>query len=81
MRFDGGFDSFEGKPVLFVELTGHAAGSVGGSRAVHWMLLRQAFDDIDEENDDLMSPIGRQTLEQVKNKGLFVFHVNRAADI
>ncbi len=81
VRFDGGFDSFEGKPVLFVELTGHAAESVGGSRAVHWMLLRQAFDDIEEENDDLMSSIGRQTLEQVKNKGLFVFHVNRAADI
>lgn len=81
VRFDGGFDSFEGKPVLFVELTGHAASSVGGSRAVHWMLLRQAFDDLDEENDDLMSPIGRKTLELVKDKGLFVFHVNRAADI
>lgn len=81
VRFDGGFDSFEGKPVLFVELSGHSAASVGGSRAVHWMLLKQAFAELDDDDENLLSPLGKETLANVRDKGIFVFNTHRAADI
>lgn len=82
VRFDGGYHSFEGKPVLYVELSGHAAAKVGGSRAVHWMLLEQAFAELDMDDDmELLSTLGQKALANAAKNGVFVFNVNRAADI
>ncbi len=81
VRFDGGFDSFEGKSVIFVELSGHAAEKVGGSRAVHWMLLQEAFAEAASDDSELLSPMGKEALNHAKKHGLFVFSANRAADI
>ena len=82
VRFDGGYDSFEGKPVIFVEVSGHAAGKTGGSRAVHWMLLKQAFGELQKGVElDLLSPIGRDQLRNATKSGVFVFNTNRATDI
>jgi len=82
VRFDGGYDSFEGKTVVFVEVSGHAARTVGGSRAVHWMLLQQAFSERQRNAElDLLTPIGQKTLQDVSRNGIFVFSANRASDI
>ena len=37
VRFDGGFDSFEGNTTIFVNLDGYSGNKIGGSRAAHWM--------------------------------------------
>lgn len=82
VRFDGGYESFEGKPVLFVELSGYSADNVGGSRAAHWMLLGQAFDELERGAElELLSYQGRNALAEIKDKGVIVFNVNRATDI
>ena len=39
VRFDGGFDSFEGNTIVFVNVDGYSGNKIGGSRAAHWMLL------------------------------------------
>lgn len=83
VRFDGGYDSFEGVPVVFVDIDGHSADDVGGSRAAHWMLLRQAFAEADGDEDDLelISKAGRAALNTARRDGVFVFDANRASDI
>jgi len=82
VRLDGGYDSFEGKPALFVDLSGYSADNVGGSRAAHWMLLGQAFDELERGAElELLSPRGRTALRDVANDGIIVFNVNRATDI
>jgi hypothetical protein len=83
VRFDGGYDSFDGRPVLFVDIDGHSADSVGGSRAAHWMLLNQAFAERNAKDGDLslLTPIGKRTLVEVSKRGLFVFNAHRASDI
>ena len=82
VRFDGGYRSFEGKPVIYAQTTGRSASSVGGSRASHWMLLKQAFAEAESGEDmTLLTPQGAAALNQARTDGLFVFAAHRAADI
>ncbi|MFM8517432.1 MAG: amidohydrolase family protein [Nevskiaceae bacterium] len=74
--------------ILFVDLGGDANDLSGGSRAAQFMLLRQAIVEARAPNlvmvhdERLLSPSGRQVLlEFLKNPGLIVFDVDRAADI
>jgi len=73
---------------MFVDLGGDANDLSGGSRAAQFMLLRQAFVEARAPNlvmvhdERLLSPSGRQVLvDFIKNKGVFVFDVDRAIDI
>ncbi len=73
---------------LFVNLGGDANALSGGSRAAQFMLLRQALlearspDQLLMHDERLLTPAGRQALAQfLDNAGLFVFDVDRAADI
>jgi hypothetical protein len=84
VRFDGGFTSFDGKDVIYVDLSGHAAHHFGGSRAAQWQLIEQAFAESnikDAEYLELLSVAGAKALSNAKREGIFVFRVNRAADI
>ena len=47
VRFDGGFESFEGKTAVYVNVDGYSGNKIGGSRAAHWMLLETAFSSLD----------------------------------
>ncbi|MDH4020868.1 MAG: amidohydrolase, partial [Xanthomonadales bacterium] len=42
VMLDGGYQSFIGNPVLFINVGRDASGLSGGSRAAQWMLLNQA---------------------------------------
>lgn len=83
VRFDGGFDSFEGKTTIYVNVDGYSGNKIGGSRAAHWMLLESAFEElsVDDEDLTLISASGKATLKTVRRNGLFVFRANRASDI
>jgi hypothetical protein len=84
VRLDGGYDSFEGPRVVFIDLTGRSSEAVGGSRAAHWMLLRQAFAELDEDDAEdlrLITRAGQDALREAKRDGLFVVRVHRASDI
>ncbi len=81
----GGYDSFHGEPVLFINLGGSAASVTGGSRAGQWMLLEQAIEEARNPPGDgeslLLTRNGRQTLERFTDGGTVVFSVDRASDI
>jgi len=81
--FDGGFESFDGADVLFVDVGGYAADKVGGSRAAHWMLLEGIMADLKRRNSDreYLSQSGAEHLKDLTKKGVFVFSASRAADI
>ncbi len=91
VRFDGGFDSFEGNTVLFVNVDGYSSNKVGGSRAAHWMLLETAFSSLTTQQGNrlwlthnehpLINQTGRATLKNARESGIFVFRANRASDI
>ena len=91
VRFDGGFDSFEGKTVLFVNVDGYSGNKVGGSRAAHWMLLETAFSSLTTQQGNglwlthnehpLINQTGRAILKNARESGIFVFRANRASDI
>lgn len=81
VRFDGGFDSFEGRDVLFISAGGWSGDRVGGSRAVHWMLLEQAVAETKGGDLEIISRQGRETLKRVMKDGVVLFHAERAADI
>lgn len=82
VRFDGGYASFEGKPVIYVQTSGRSAASVGGSRVAHWMLLKQTFAEaMTDEDLTLITPQGAALLNSARDDGLFLFHADRAADI
>ena len=91
VRFDGGFDSFEGNTVLFVNVDGYSGNKVGGSRAAHWMLLETAFSSLTTQQGNglwlthnehpLINQTGRATLKNARENGIFVFRANRASDI
>ena len=79
---DGGYDSFDGEPVLFIDVGADASGVSGGSRAAQWMLLEQAFAESGDENETLLTQRGRQRLADfATGNGLVVFQVDRASDI
>ena len=91
VRFDGGFDSFEGNTIIFVNVDGYSGNKVGGSRAAHWMLLETAFSSLITQQGNglwlthnehpLINQTGRATLENARENGIFVFRANRASDI
>ena len=91
VRFDGGFDSFEGKTALYVNVDGYSGNKIGGSRAAHWMLLETAFSSfipkqgnglwLTHNEHPLINQNGRATLTDVRENGIFVFRANRASDI
>ena len=81
--FDGGFESFNGSDVLFVDVGGYAADKVGGSRAAHWMLLDGIMADLKRRSSEreYLSQSGKEHLKDLTKNGVFVFSANRAADI
>ena len=83
VRFDGGYDSFEGHGVIYVDIDGQSADHVGGSRAAHWMLLEQAFVEMRAGDDDLdlINATGQRVMRSTQRNGVFVFKANRASDI
>jgi len=83
VRLDGGFSSFEGKPVMFVNVDGAAGNKLGGSRGASWMLLNAAFEELAVPNKDLklMTPQGETALADAKKRGVFIFRAHRASDI
>ena len=91
VRFDGGFDSFEGKTAVYVNVDGYSGNKIGGSRAAHWMLLETAFSSFTPKQGNgfwlthnehpLINQNGRATLTDVRENGIFVFRANRASDI
>lgn len=85
VALDGGYESFFGPPVLFINVGGSAAGVAGGSRAGLWMLLQQAVDEANKapaENEPaLLTRRGRTALAGFADGGTVVFAVDRASDI
>lgn len=81
--FDGGFESFNGSDVLFIDVGGYAADKVGGSRAAHWMLLDGIMADLKRRSSEreYLSQSGKEHLKDLTKNGVFVFSANRAADI
>jgi len=82
----GGYDSFAGRPVLFVNVGRDASSLSGGSRAGQWMLLNQAMQEADSPPTStehaLLTRAGRGTLlAYATNGGKVVFNVDRASDI
>ena len=82
---DGGYESFIGNPVLFINVGRDASGLSGGSRAAQWMLLNQAMQEADippvSTESALLTRAGRGTLSTYANGGKVVFNVDRASDI
>lgn len=83
VRLDGDFDSFEGKRVMYADVSGAMGGKLGGSRAAGWMLLDAIFSELTTPDEDLklMTPGGKAALADTKAQGLFVFRAHRASDI
>lgn len=81
--FDGGFESFDGRDVLFIDVGGYAADKVGGSRAGHWMMLEGIMADLKRRSAEreYLSQSGKDHLKNLTKNGVFVFAANRAADI
>jgi hypothetical protein len=85
VALDGGYDSFHGSYVLYINLGRSASSKTGGSRAAQWLLLNQAVEETVRPpargEEALLTRAGRQTLERYANGGTVVFSVNRASDI
>ena len=85
VRFDDGFDSFLGDPVLYIAVGAGASGKSHGSRAAQWMLLEQALaeagSDLDWTPAPLLTPAGRTALAGFRGNGVVVFSADRASDI
>lgn len=86
IALDGGATTYA--RALFLDFGADANALSGGSRAAQFMLLRQAFiearspDRVLGHDERLLTPAGRQALlEFVGGAGVFVFDVDRAADI
>lgn len=81
--FDGGFESFDGRDALFIDVGGYAADKVGGSRAGHWIILEGIMADLKRRTSEreYLSQSGKEYLKDVTKNGVFVFGANRAADI
>jgi hypothetical protein len=85
VSLDGGYESFIGNPVLFINVGRDASSLSGGSRAAQWMLLNQAMQEADSPpastETSLLTRAGRGTLSSYANGGKVVFNVDRASDI
>lgn len=85
VSLDGGYDSFMGEHVLFVDIGADATGQSSGSRAGQWMLLDQAFteasSDLNWSPHTVLTPAGRQALAAFSGGKIVVFNADRASDI
>jgi len=85
VALDGGYESFFGKPVLFINVGRDASSISGESRAGQWMLLEQAMNEADTPpvagQPAILTHAGRGTLTTFSNNGKVVFDVDRASDI
>jgi len=83
---DGGYDSFLGNPLLFVEIGADASAQNAGSLTTQWMLLEQAMQESAAQDTQwaphaLLTSAGRKAIEPFRNGGITVFDVDRASDI
>ena len=79
--FDGGYQSFMGDKLLFIDVGADASGQSGGSRAGQWMLLNQAMteagsDEVRWTPDTLLTAAGRQALAGFVDRGVVLFEVD-----
>jgi hypothetical protein len=85
VSLDGGYQSFLGDKILFVDVGSDASNQSGGSRAAQWMLLNQAMDEAHSEvrwaPDTLLTVAGRKALLAYSGSGTIIFNVDRASDI
>tara|TARA_Y100000385_G_scaffold53362_1_gene50778 strand:- start:1917 stop:3152 length:1236 start_codon:yes stop_codon:yes gene_type:complete len=83
VRLDGGYNSFEGVPVMYANVDGAAGDKLGGSRAASWMLLNAIFAELTTPDKDLklITPQGKSALSAAKKNGIFIFRAHRASDI
>ena len=85
VELTGGYESFIGNPVLFINVGRDASSLSGGSRAAQWMLLNQAMQEADNppssNESALLTRVGRMTLSAYADDGKVVFDVDRASDI
>ena len=85
VSLDGGYKSFRGGKLLFIDIGSDASELSGGSRAAQWMLLNQALSESGSElrwsPDALLTVAGRQVIAEFINKNIVVFDVDRASDI
>ena len=85
VALDGGYRSFAGNPVLFINVGRDASSLSGNSRAAQWMLLDQAMQEADNPpvstETALLTRAGRGTLSAFANSGKVIFNVDRASDI
>jgi len=85
VSLNGGYESFVGGPVLFINIGRDASSLSGGSRAGQWMLLNQAMNEADNppasNEAALLTRSGRSTLSSYTNGGKVIFDVDRASDI
>jgi len=86
VELNGGYESFIGSSVLFINVGSDASGLSGDSRAGQWMLLNQAMQEASKppaaDDTRLLTPAGRNTLSAYsKYDGKTVFNVDRASDI
>ena len=83
VALDGGYESFFGGQVLFVNVGRDASGLTGKSRAGQWMLLNQAMNEADKPpvsaESALLTRAGRGTLSVFTESGKVVFDVDRAS--
>ncbi|MGK2926767.1 MAG: amidohydrolase family protein [Lysobacterales bacterium] len=82
---DGGYASFVGDRLLFIDLGLDAAAAGTSSRAGQWMLLEQAIGEAATESAWLPEPVltlaGRRALAHYLSDAITVFQVDRASDI
>jgi hypothetical protein len=85
VALDGGYQSFIGNSVLFINVGGDASSLSGGSRAAQWMILDQAMQEADippvSTESAVLTRAGRGTLSAYADSGKVVFNVDRASDI
>lgn len=86
VSLDGGYRSFLGDRLLFIDVGGDASAQSGGSRAAQWMLLNQAMNEAGSSEvtwapDTALTMAGRQALNGFVDRGVVVFEVDRASDI
>jgi len=86
VELDGGYRSFIGNPVLYVNVGRDASKLSGNSRAGQWMLLNQALAEAQKppaaNEARLMTRNGQKTLAEYTKKPMkTVFNADRASDI
>lgn len=82
---DGGYESFLGDKLLFIDVGSDASDQSGGSRAAQWMLLNQAMDEARSEirwtPEALLTLAGRKAMAAYSGQGIVIFNADRASDI